>query len=40
MSITYPENAFVALGVSNAMSMRYTVICSKPGCTIFFHIIA
>lgn len=40
VSITYPEKAFVALGIHNAMSMRQTVICSQSDSTIISHIIS
>jgi len=40
VSVTYPENAFVAFGIHNAMSMRHIIICSQSDPTIYFHIIS
>jgi hypothetical protein len=38
-NIAYSDCVFVALGIQQAMRMRYTIICSLPGCTIFFYIV-
>jgi len=40
ISITYCECVFVALGIQDAMRMRYIVMCGVSASTICFHIIS
>ena len=39
-NITYPQCMLVALGVQHAMRLRYIVIYSVPGLTVYFHIVS
>jgi hypothetical protein len=36
VSVIHRECVFVALGIQHAISMRYSVVCGLPRCTIFF----
>jgi len=40
ISITYFVRGYVAFDIQHAMAMRHTVVCSLPGCTVFFHTIS